>query len=381
MTGPDPDLRDAPSGRRPSRLLVVMPSWVGDCVMATPALRVLRELLPGAFVGGLVRPGIDQLLAGSTHFDELHVDRAVGMMGPKRVAGRLRRFQFDTALLFTNSFSTALITRLAGIPWRTGYVRDGRNLLITDPLHAPRRKDVAPYNKSLTDPNAWAPVPACRYYYRLAVHLLADAGLDAGPMGPLELVVTREEQLLATDLLREAGVTDEERERGIVLLNPGGNNAAKRWPADRYTAVADYVAQHHDMRVLLNGSPAERDLIKEIAGLCRESTRPVCLPDCGITLSVLKGVIQACRVMVTNDTGPRHIAAALGTPLVSLFGPTDHRWTTIPFEDEIIKVADPDLPEEEVANDHPQRCAIDRIGLGDVVAAVNDLLARSTSGA
>ena len=73
-------------------------------------------------------------------------------------------------------------------------------------------------------------------------------------------------------------------------------------------------------------------------------------------------------------SGPRHIAAACGVPVVSLFGPTDHRWTTIPFEDEIELVADPTLPEEEVSNDHPERCSIDRIALDDVIAASEKLL-------
>ena len=369
-------LSDAPTGRRPARLLVVMPSWVGDCVMATPALRVLRELLPGAFIGALVRPGLDQLLAGSTFFDTIHVDRAAGMMGPKRVASRVRRFRFDTALLLTNSFSTALITRLAGIPWRIGYVRDGRGMLITDPLQAPRRRDMEPFKQSRTNPAAWAPIPACRAYYRLASHLLADAGLSPGPMGPLELVVTREEELLADDLLKQAGLHQpEDARRGFALLNPGGNAEAKRWPAERFAALASYLAEHHHLRVLLNGSPGERDLVASIAAQCRGAD-PVLLPEHGINLSILKAVIARSVVMVTNDTGPRHIAAAVGTPLVTLFGPTDPRWTTIPFEDEIIRVADPTLPPEEVADDHPDRCAIGRIGLGDVVASVNEVMSR-----
>ncbi|MCA9307088.1 MAG: hypothetical protein KDA16_11170, partial [Phycisphaerales bacterium] len=82
--------------------------------------------------------------------------------------------------------------------------------------------------------------------------------------------------------------------------------------------------------------------------------------------------------MVTNDTGPRHIAAAFGVPVVTLFGPTDKRWTTIPFKDEIEIDADPTLPEEEVANDHPQRCRVSNIALQDVVNAADTLLSGAT---
>jgi heptosyltransferase-2 len=356
------------------RLLIVMPSWVGDAVMATPSLRVLRELLPGAFIGGLVRPGIESVIAGTSFFDEVHIGRALGVMGPKRLAGKARPRRYDTALLLTNSFSTALVTRLAGIPRRIGYDRDGRHILLTDHIEAPRRRDTEPYKRSDTNPGAWAPIPACDYYFALAAHLLATAGLDAGDMGPLELVATPEDELGAAELLQRAGIPMErQRATPLALLNPGGNDDAKRWPPDRYAALADYLAEHRGMTVLLNGSPNETALVQDIADRCAHAT-PINLPEHGITLGTLKGVMKRCRFLVTNDTGPRHIAAAFGIPVVTLFGPTDHRWTTIPFADEIRLLADPSLPAEEVANDHPDRCRIDRIGLGDVVSAVNSLL-------
>ncbi|MBL0927940.1 MAG: glycosyltransferase family 9 protein [Phycisphaerales bacterium] len=364
---------------KPHALLIVLPSWVGDAVMATPALRLLREHLPGALLGGLVRPGIDQLLSGSELLDEMHVGRTGGMMGPKRLAAKVRARRYDAALLLTNSFSTALAVRLAGIPERIGYDRDGRGILLTDRLRPLRRRDAEPYRRSETSPDAWAPVPACRYYFDLAAHLLAGRGI--GPpggftMGPLELGVTGEDDLAAADLLARAGVPNEEQRRTpMALLNPGGNDPAKRWPADRFAALADYLAQKRGLRVLLSGSPDEAELIRSIATACAPQTRPIDLQRFGLTLGTLKGVVRRCRVMVTNDTGPRHIAAAFGVPVVTLFGPTDHRWTTIPFEDEARLLADPTLPEEEVANDHPERCRIERIGLGDVVNAVNGLLA------
>ena len=91
-------------------------------------------------------------------------------------------------------------------------------------------------------------------------------------------------------------------------------------------------------------------------------------------LSSLKAVIQRAAVLITNDTGPRHIAAALGTPVVTLFGPTDHRWTTLCGVRERILLAEPFLPEELVADRHPKSCAIEKISVQDVVAAVDGLL-------
>lgn len=359
----------------PRRLLIVMPSWVGDAVMATPTARALREALPGAMIGALLRPGLDQLLAGTPFFDEVHIERGGGVMGPKRIAARIRPLRYDCAVLLTNSFSTALITRLAGIPRRVGYERDGRGILLTDRLAAPKRRDTEAFRDS-PEPGAWAPIPACAYYYRIAEYVLREAGHEPGPMGAMQLAVSPREDDESLRILERARLnpTDPMSEP-LAILNPGGNNPAKRWPAERFAQLADHLAQQHGMSILLSGSPNERGLIDAIAEMCDERSRIVRLPNLGVTLSSLKGIIRRCAIMVTNDTGPRHIAAALGTPVVTLFGPTDHRWTTIPFDHERLVLADPTLPEPEVANDHPERCAIDRIDLERVLAETDELLA------
>ncbi|MEX2220151.1 MAG: lipopolysaccharide heptosyltransferase II [Phycisphaerales bacterium] len=359
---------------RPLRLLVVCPSWVGDAVMATPALRLLRSSLPGAFIGGLVRPGIDELLAGAGFFDEVHVERAEGVMGPKHAAAKVRPRRYDTALLLANSFSSALIARLAGVPRRVGYARDARSLLLTDRLEAPRRAD-----------GRWLPIPALAYYWHAARWLL-DPALPRAP-GPalpadarMELAETPEQAGAATTLLSTLAIPDD---APVAILNPGGNNPAKRWPADRYAALAGHLASRHGMTVLVSGSPAEHELTESIAAGAagrrsadgRGGTRSVAGR---VTLASLKGLIRRARLMVTNDTGPRHIGAAFGVPVVTLFGPTDHRWTTIPAPaGETVLLADPALPEAEVADDHPERCRVDRITLERVVSAAEGLLARA----
>lgn len=408
---------------RPSRLLIVMPSWVGDTVMTTPALRALRRALPGSLLGGLFRPGLEGLLAGTEYLDEVHVDRPVGMMGPTRVASRLRAVRYDAAILFPNSFSTALITRLAGIPRRFGYDRDARGLLLTDRFAVPRRRDVEPYSRSRTAPSACAPIPACEYYFGLARRFLDALDLDAGPMGPMTLRVTDDERAAADAVLRLARtrraqeITKGEAESGhgehrapqrgnrpsdsspcpaansvssrFVLFSPGGNDAAKRWPAERFAELAAWLVRERGMVVLVSGAPAEVGLTARLVSLVPATERPfvIDLPallassaatrDPGPTpfpLALLKAIISRCSLMVTNDTGPRHIAAALGVPVLTLFGPTDHRWTTIPFDRERRVLADPTLPEEEVANDHSERCAIERIGLPAVIEAVRSLI-------
>ncbi len=367
----------------PTRLLVVLPSWVGDAVMATPALRRLRTALPGAFIGALARPPIDQVLAGSDFFDEIHVERASGVLGPKFVAAKIRPRRYDTALLLTNSFSTALIARIAGVPRRIGYARDARRLLLTDPIPAAR-----------TSSGVFAIVPAVNAYWTLTSVLCSDNPPPPAPDQPLSS--THAPLILPQGVMMQLSPTDQERadarrilasageapDEPYAILNPGGNNPLKRWPADRFATIADHLARAHKLRVLINTSPAELEIARAITASAE--TNPVALADHESSLAALKPLCSGASIMVTNDTGPRHIAAALGAPVVSLFGPTDPRWTTIPVRplpsgrpSEIILVADPDLPADQSANDHPQRCAVDRITTARVIEAVDSLLSAS----
>jgi heptosyltransferase-2 len=347
--------------------------------MATPALRLLRTRLPGCFIGGLVRPGIDQVLAGSELLDELHVYRPGGVMGPKFAAAKVRPRRYDTVLLLTNSFSTALITRVAGIPRRVGYARDARSLLLTHRIEVPRRED-----------GSRSVIPAVSYYWNAARSLLRAFDRDeSGPLAGLELpsgvrlelATTGHEQTQAAGIMAKAGVA----EAPFAVLNPGGNNAAKRWPEDRFAALAEHLDARYGLVVLINGSPGEIELIERIRAACKVPVKS--LPELGNTLGSLKAILASslCRLMVTNDTGPRHIAAAFGVPVVSLFGPTDPRWTTIPTSPglgglggERIIVADPSLSTDQISDDHPERCRIDRIELETVLRAADELLARGT---
>lgn len=398
---------------RPSRLLIVLPSWVGDTVMATPTLRRLRTALPGAFIGALCRPGIDRLLDGTDMLDEIHVFRPDGVMAPKRAAGKVRPRRYDTALLLTNSFSTALATRMAFIPRRIGYDRDSRGVLLTDRVEPARNPD-----------GSWKLTPGVDSYWNLASHLLGEPLVDWSvhfpsdcvsvplalpPDAHLELPLTDADRAGGDALLARAGLGPTDR---FALLNPGGNNPAKRWPADRYARLAVHLTEAHGLAVLVNGSPAEGALCAEIAGLARQarggSPSPhlrsglLCpggdgleqarsasdgmvfsLPELGVTISSLKALCARAALLVTNDTGTRHIAAAFGTALVTLFGPTDPRWTTIPVRAfparsganaEAVVVADPSLPASESANDHPERCRIERISFERVRDAADGQL-------
>ncbi len=343
------------------RILVVCPSWVGDVVMATPALRLIRERNAGAFIGALVRPGLSCLLEGSGLIDEFHIDRPTGVLGPKRVAWNLRPRQYDSAILLTNSFSTALIARIAGISERFGYIRDARGSLLTRGIRPDR------------EGRDWKITPAIDYYWRLATAYLDEN--DGEPAAPdsqtVSLSTTPSQDAMASEILTAAGVQDQ---RYAVLI-PGASKQAKRWPPDRFALIADHLVRNLGVQVLISGSPAESEIVEQVLTHARQPVHS--LIGLGGDLGSLMAIIRRSALVVCNDTGPRHIAAAFGVPTVALFGPTDHRWTTlkgVPSQQLIL--ADPTLPESESANDHPERCSIDHIDVHRVITAVDSLLAR-----
>ncbi len=393
---PDSPRRPSRGGRsgKPGRLLLVLPSWLGDAVMATPTLRLLRDALPGAFIAGLARPAVAALLEGTPLLDEILVERASGVMGPKRVAARVRPLRFDAALLLTNSFSTALTTRIAGIPRRVGYDRDGRGLLLTHRLHAPVR---APTGISK---RRWAAVPACAYYYAAGRALLGDPPPpfeemdDAMSVLPetatLELPLSDTDRAEATKVLRSAGLgtsaahSPAPKPTAFAVLNPGANNPAKRWPPERFAALADHLADHHRLRVLINTGPGEEEVAQAVRDACTTAA-PVLLTEHGQTLAALKAILARARLLVTNDTGPRHLAAAFGTPTLALFGPTDPRWTILPERTRAggppreIRLAAGEIGPEpldpgKLADEHPERCRIGRISTDPAREAVDQLL-------
>lgn len=332
------------------RILVVMPTWVGDACMATPSLAALAAFARarGARIEALARPGIDALLEGHPALDAIHVSRM--RLGPRDISRELRPLRtprIDAAVLLPNSWRSALAARLCGARRTIGYARGGRGILLTHRMHAPPRA---------------RPVPATDYYAALAAFATGGASPASQPMS-----------LAATD----ADVAAAERLLGpgapALLVNPGANRADKRWPAHRFAEAARLIAQRHGLRVAVTGGPAEAALVAEVAG----AAGGLDLVARGITLRTLKGVMHRSALLLCNDTGPRHIAAALGTPCVALFGPTDHRWTSpLPGARERLLIAEPFIDDAHVADAMPQACTIERISAGDVAHAAAAILSQ-----
>jgi heptosyltransferase-2 len=341
--------KDAPI----QRLLVVLPTWVGDVVMATPTLRALRQLYPQAHIAYLIKPYARSVIDGCPWCDAMIADdtRLIG------TASRLRRERFDAAVLLPNSFRSALLVRLAGIPRRIGYDRDARGLLLTDRL------------LPLRDGLRYVPYPALRYYLAVAEYLGA-----ADPDPAMALFTQPQDDEAAGRLLADAGVTRDAHP--LVMLNPGGRyGQAKLWHADRFARVADRLIDEHGATVLVNGAPSERAVLDEVHKAAQHDL--VDLPSRGSNLTLLKSLVKRCDLMITNDTGPRHFAAALNVPVVTVFGPTWPEWTTIDFAQErIVRVDVPCGPCQLKVCPKPERICMTRIDSDMVMVAANELLQR-----
>lgn len=334
------------------RIVIVMPSWVGDTVMATPILRAIRQVFQKAHLTGVMRPGLSQVLAGNPWLDETITCHMKGIGGVWPTAKAIRATKPDAVLLLPNSFRSALAARLSGAPMRIGYNRDGRGWLLTHRINVEKSAE---------------PTPMIDYYAHLVRATLGAEDIDLR----MELFVTPAESSAADKILHD--VKDP-----FVLLNPGGNPGGnklfKRWPVERFAQLADHLASNCGMVPVLSGAPGERAILEAVMEQADPQTPLVNLVGRDLNLGNLKAILQRAALMITNDTGPRHIAAALGTPLITLFGPTDHRWTTINCPNERIILAQPFLPEEQIADQQPAACRIDRITVSDVAARVEELL-------
>jgi heptosyltransferase-2 len=301
----------------PSRIAVFIPNWVGDVVMATAALRAIRRRFAQARIIHLMRPYVADVLASANLGDETVFwparEGANGLLAHARLVRRLRQEQIDLAVLLTNSFRSALIAWLAGAKRRVGYDRDGRGWLLTDRL------------RPLREGRRYVPVPALDYYNEVARYVGCE---DPG-----------DQLILATTPADEAAIDaclgPRKPGRPLVVLNPGANyGSAKCWPPEHYAAVSDALVTGWDASVVATLGPKEREIADRLKAAAR---RPIgVFVDPPLGLGPLKTLIRRCNLLITNDTGPRHFAAAFDVPVITVFGSSDPAWTDTRFARERI---------------------------------------------
>ncbi len=301
-------------------LLVRGVNWIGDAVMTLPALRSLRKAVPETKISLLVKPWVSTLFENNPNVDEIimYSDEYKGIIGKIKLSRMLNKKDFCGAILLQNAFDAAFITFLAGIKERAGYNRDGRGFLLTEAIPLPKNQNE---------------IHHIEYYLKL----LEKIGIEAEYSEPY-IYLTLDERLHARDLLKEM-------KKPVLGINPGATyGLAKRWFPDRFAEIVSWFIKDTNGSVVIFGSKNEVEIAQEIEYLLTykqaRSPSPLSLKsvDRGIlnlagktSLRELISVISECDVFLTNDSGPLHIAYAVGAPLVAIFASTDPKLTGPPL--------------------------------------------------
>jgi len=311
----------------PRSILVVLPTWVGDFVMATPLLGAIRRRYDRARITFLAEPNLRDLIAGGRWMDEclewpVGKSRNVFSRDYRGLVRKIRAERYDWAVLLPNSFRAALVAFLGRAKRRIGYNRDGRGLLLTDRLAVKNRHK-----------GQFVPVPLVEY--------LADLGEAIGcdrPSDELELFTTPN-----CDQAVEARLTavDGADRHPLVVISPGAKyGAAKCWQPQRFAETADRMIRRWGATVIVTCGPGEESIARQIGSAMTENGLVFDNPI--LTLGQLKSLIARADLLLCNDAGPRHFAKAFDVPVVTIFGPTHPRWTDTSYQAERIVRIDVD---------------------------------------
>lgn len=294
--------------------------------MSVPALRELRRMLPDTHITLVARPGAADIFIDADFIDDVLIYERSGIASAWSQVREWRRRRFDLAVLFQNAFEAALIASLARVPIRVGYDTERRAFLLTNPLPQPGWKNER--HESF-------------YYLNIVAELerLLNRSSSIRSIEPrFDLEVSENRKREAQQLLHEQGTRIG---APLILLCPGSiNSRAKRWPAERYAALGDRLIES-GANVVLIGSPSELDVSQEV---CKHAQRQPIVLTGKTTVAEATAIISMADVLITNDTGPAHIGAALNTPTLVIFGPTNPL-TTYPLS-----------PSAEIIR-HPPDCA------------------------
>lgn len=285
------------------RILVRSTNWVGDAVMCMPAFDALRRNFPESHIAVVARPWVAALYESHPGVDEIILyRRGRGFfqdgLEMSRVIRSIRHRSFDLAILFQNAFEAALIAWLGGVPLRVGYNTDGRRLLLS---HAVLRE-----NRILREHQV-------EYYLAILRAMSWEA-----PTAEPHLFVGRKEAAMVDALLTAHGLA-----KGDFIVGLGAGavfGPAKRWPVDRFAAIADRAVERWGAKIVLVGSDQDRMTGLDLARAMNHEATDLCGKT---SLGEALALIKRCRLFVSNDSGLMHVAAALGVPTVALFGSTN----------------------------------------------------------
>jgi len=295
------------------KILVWLPSPLGDAISCTPALRAIRSRFKSSQIYFLAEKTLRDILSPNDFNDEW-IDTSEGNIFT--LAFRLRRYNLSAVILFKNSFGSALTASMAGIEKRIGYARDGRSSLLTERINPQKNTD-----------GSFKPVTMIDYYLTIAEHLGCDTD-------------NRQTELLIDQTHRQ-GLSCKLPElfsdkSPLVVLVPGGAfGPSKCWPGERFAETADRLIDDYGAKVFVSVAPndAERQIAERICQQARHKLYT--LTQTALTMGELKSLFSQADLVITNDTGPRHIAIALGRKVITIFGPNNPQWTQTGYPDEV----------------------------------------------
>jgi heptosyltransferase-2 len=278
------------------RILIIQTAFIGDVILCTPLIKVLRETFPEAFISFLLIPETENVLENNPHLNELLVydkRKKRGLGSFLQIVTRVKQGRFDLAIIPHRSLRSALLAYLSGIPERIGFDRAAGSFLFT-------RKVVYRANAHEVDRN---------------LSLLSSFGSDLSDSSP-ELFPSSEDSSFARKLLSAAGIAEGDE---IVGVAPGSVWATKRWLPERFAEISDLLLKEAGAKVVFLGSEEDRTLCERIADSMTEN--PVIAAG---KTSVLQSaaIMSLCRVILSNDSAPVHIASAMRIPVVAIFGST-----------------------------------------------------------
>ncbi len=335
------------------KILVWLPSPMGDAILSAPALRALRKGRGDSHITLLANRTVRDILSPCA-FNDAWIDSEVANI--VSLGLKLRKQRFDTVVLFKNSFSAGLGAFLCGASKRTGYARDGRGLFLTQKL------------KPLVGGDGrYKPVSMIDYY----LEIVGVLGCSADGRYT-ELAVAEADVLSLSGKLPAVISSDAP----LVILVPGGGfGPSKFWPAERFARIADRLVETYNAVVAISVAPNK---IEETiaSGICASSeTKLINLARNPLSLGELKALFADASLVITNDTGPRHIAAALGRNTITLFGPNNPEWTRADYANEIqLSSHVPCAPCDKPTCKQPQHLCMENITVEMVWAAVEKIL-------
>jgi heptosyltransferase-2 len=340
-------------------IALFLPNWIGDVVMATPAIREVRNHFPDARLLAVCRSYVADTIDGAPWFDDVIRFDKKGSKENREVGviRRLRRERVDAAILFPNSFRSAAVAALGRCRKRIGFDRYGRGLLLTEQLQPVRDA----HGRRI-------PSPTIDDYNRLVTPLgVPDPGHR------MELATSPADEAAADRVWSELQLG---RHPEMVGLNSSGAfGAAKLWPTEYFAALARELVDRRGGAVLVVCGPNERVTAREIV---RMANRPqaMSLADQPVSIGLTKACIRRLDAFVTTDSGPRHFAAAFDVPVVSLFGPTFIEWTETYYAKGInLQKNVPCGPCQLRVCPLDHRC-MRELSVTEVLAATEDLLTR-----